>query len=63
MINSNCPVCMAGVVEPVGYIELKEGPLEFNIGRFKLTNKAAIVIGKCSRGNCQYVGMEATLES
>ncbi|CAM4514688.1 hypothetical protein FHS16_005986 [Paenibacillus endophyticus] len=63
MINCNCPVCLTGVVEPVGYIELKEGPLEFCFGRYPLTNKVAILIGLCSRGNCQYIGLETASES
>ncbi|MDR6554844.1 hypothetical protein J2736_006075 [Paenibacillus qinlingensis] len=59
----NCPVCQVGVVENVGYIELKEGPLEFKFSQFPPAEKAAITIGICSRGSCQYVGMGATPES
>lgn len=25
---NNCPVCLVGVVDPFGYIELKEGQLD-----------------------------------
>ncbi|NHN34940.1 hypothetical protein [Paenibacillus agricola] len=60
---SNCPVCLVGVVETLGYVELKEGPLEFQYGRLPLTKKATIIIGMCSRGPCQYVGMGAVPES
>lgn len=41
---SNCPVCLVGIVKPVGYVELKEGPLEFKLGQLPPTKKAAITI-------------------
>lgn len=59
----NCPVCLVGIVEPVGYVELKEGPLEFKLGQFPPTNKATITVGMCSREPCQHVGMGAVPES
>ncbi|WP_240421175.1 hypothetical protein [Paenibacillus periandrae] len=59
---SNCPVCLVGVVEPFGYIELKEGPLEFKLGRFQLAKKMAITIWMCNREQCQHVGTGATRE-
>jgi hypothetical protein len=50
------------VVEPLSYVELKKGLLEFKLGRLPPI-KAAIIIGMGSRGACQYVGMGAALES
>jgi hypothetical protein len=54
---SNCPVCLIGVVEPIGYVELKEGPLEFKTGRVPPSNKSAITITMCSDETCKHVGM------
>ncbi|KRF13572.1 hypothetical protein ASG93_13700 [Paenibacillus sp. Soil787] len=59
----NCPVCLVGVVKPFGYIELKEGPLEFKLSRFPPDKKTAITIGICSREPCQHIGMGATKKS
>ncbi|MDQ0875901.1 hypothetical protein QFZ77_004560 [Paenibacillus sp. V4I3] len=54
---SNCPVCLVGIVEPIGYVELKEGPLEFKLGQFPPTKKETIPIAMCSRESCQHVSM------
>ncbi|WP_240421180.1 hypothetical protein [Paenibacillus periandrae] len=63
MSSRNCPVCQVGVVEPVGYFELKEGPLEFTLDHFPPSNKATITIGLCNREPCQYVGTGTAPES
>lgn len=60
---SNCPVCLVGIVEPIGYVELKEGPLEFKLGQFPPTKKETITIAMCSRESCQHVSMGAAPES
>lgn len=63
MDSRNCPVCLVGVVEPVGYFELKEGPLEFKLDHSPPTNKATITIGLCNTETCQYIGTGAVPES
>lgn len=56
MSSRNCPVCLVGVVETVGYFEIKEGPLEFNLNPSHPTNETTITIGLCNSENCQYIG-------
>ncbi|KQX68936.1 hypothetical protein ASD40_00030 [Paenibacillus sp. Root444D2] len=60
---SNCPVCLVGIVEPIGYVELKEGPLEFKLCQFPPAKKETITIGICSRKSCQHINMGAVPES
>lgn len=57
MSPSHCPVCLIGVVESIGYVELIEGPLEFKTGRVPPSNQSVITIWKCSNEICNHVGM------
>lgn len=54
----NCPRCKSGVMESVGYIELKPGPLQIRINEIP-DNTPALDIRVCSKDSCGYAYMEA----
>lgn len=56
---NNCPQCHTGVLESVGYIELKPGPLQLQIGSFIPDQTPALNIRICSKDHCGYVHVEA----
>ncbi|MEB8638315.1 hypothetical protein P4H32_32325 [Bacillus cereus] len=55
----NCPNCFTGVLETVGFIELKTGVLEIQLTPFIPDNTAALGIKICSKDLCGYVKLEA----
>ncbi|QHT61196.1 hypothetical protein GXP70_15340 [Paenibacillus lycopersici] len=61
---SNCPQCGVGVIEQIGYIEIKQGPIEIVL-KPELPDRAipAITIKLCSRGPCTYMEWGAAPES
>jgi hypothetical protein len=54
-----CPKCQAGVLEPLGYIELKEGTLQLTLSQFTPPNIPALEIRICSKDPCGNVEIEA----
>jgi hypothetical protein len=59
----NCPICHVGVVEIVGYIELKQGPLEFKLSKWPPEETPALAVKMCSREPCDYVRIGAAPKS
>ncbi|MDF2651437.1 MAG: hypothetical protein K0Q73_7242 [Paenibacillus sp.] len=55
----NCPACIAGVLEAVGYVELKTGTLQIQLTPFVPENTAALIIKICSKDLCGHVKLEA----
>lgn len=59
----NCPKCLNGVVEVIGYMELKEGPIEFVFAKLIPEEMPAVTVELCSRTPCDYVTIGAAPES
>lgn len=59
----NCPKCMTGILECVGYFEIKEGPVQFHLSRLLPEHTPAIGVNVCSKDHCGHVGFEAAPES
>lgn len=58
-----CPKCRSGVLETLGYVELKEGPLQLTLSRFTPSKIPALEIRVCSKDPCGMVEIEAAPES
>lgn len=61
--ENNCPLCHVGVLEIIGYIELRQGPLEFKFSMWPPENAPALTVKMCSRQPCDYVDLGAAPKS
>lgn len=59
----NCPKCHHGMLENIGYVELKGGPLELKTVQYVPDNVPAIMVYLCSREPCDHVNLRAAPES
>jgi hypothetical protein len=59
-VLNNCPECKTGVMEPLGYIEVKTGPVTIHFGSEAPSNEPAIAILMCSKEICGCVHFEGS---
>ncbi len=59
----NCPNCEVGIMELIGYIPLKAGPLELVFDRFPPHDAPALTVSLCSREPCEHAAIGAAPKS
>lgn len=57
MTTINCPLCKIGVLEPIAYFDLGDGPLQLKMSFF-IPNRS-IGIHICSNDRCCHTEMKA----
>lgn len=63
-MHNNCPECRTGVMEPIGFIEVKPGPMSLYFGRDAPENQPVIKMLMCSKEICgciRFSGAPGTL--
>ncbi|WP_141505066.1 hypothetical protein [Paenibacillus luteus] len=63
-VSNNCPECKTGVMEPIGFFEVKSGPMSLYFGRDAPDNQPAINMLMCSKEICgciRFAGVPGTL--
>lgn len=59
-VLNNCPECKTGVMESLGYMEVKAGPVSIHLGRDAPPNEPAINILMCSKEICGCIHFEGS---